>query len=150
MSDLNRYEPASVMPIMPMTPEIFANAMPVPVPQMDWNNGIIKNIFHNLKLGQIEKSTVREANISENKNRMVRANLDTIKALMTFSAETQMCFKRLEHEKDMMGIEKDKAQAELIQVQLKNMLLQGEVKLSEVELKIKMKELEEILGTQQT
>ena len=127
-----------------------ANAMPVPVPQMDWNNGIMKNIFHNLKLGQIEKSTVREANISENKNRMVRANLDTIKALMTFSAETQMCFKRLEHEKDMMGIEKDKAQAELIQVQLKNMLLQGEVKLSEVELKIKMKELEEILGTQQT
>jgi hypothetical protein len=142
-----------IQPQMPMLPELFQNAMPVPIPQMQYESGFLADWAHNWKLARIAKASGREADISEHKCRMTKANLDTMKALMTFSASVQMEFKRFEHEVKcqehavrVMSLEEKKIEAEVISVQLKNQLLHGEVQLNEVELKIKMKQLEDILN----
>lgn len=134
------------MPLLPVVPDLLQNALPAPIPQMQWDTGIIKDLIHNYKLKRLEKSTEREASISENKRRDITAKLDTIHTLMTFSKRIEESFKASTHRMRMMDIEEQTAQAELVQVQLKNMLLQGEVKLNEVELKLKMKEMEDILN----
>ena len=135
-----------VSPIMPIMGNLMANAMPAPVPQMQWESGFIEDFFHNWKLGRIEKASIREAGIAENKARMVRANLEIMEGLMTFSAKIEDQFDQFNHNKEIRKVELQKGQAELIEQQLKNQLLHGEVQLNEVELKIKMKQLEEILG----
>ena len=134
------------MPLLPVVPDLMQNAFPTPIPQMPWDSGIIKDFFHNRKLKRLEKSSAREASISENKQRDITAKLDTIHTLMLFSKRIETSFKEENHKIRMMDIQEQTAQAELVQVQLKNMLLQGEVKLNEVELKLKMKEMEDILN----
>lgn len=134
--------------MLPLVPDLLANAMPVPVPQMQWESGIIQDFFHNWKLKRIERATDREATIAENKNRHVKANLDTVHEIVTFSKKLEVTLRKYSHDITMMDITEQRAQAELIQVQLKNILLQCEGKLTEVELKIKLKEMEEILGPQ--
>lgn len=138
--------------MFPMMPEIMASAMPVPIPQMDWNRGIIPNFFHNIKLGQFEKATSREASIAGSKNRMVRANLDTIKQIMTFSTEVGHVFeeakhnsKRREHEAKMWDLEEQTSQAGLIEQQIKNVLLQNEAKLSGLEFEMKNREYKKLI-----
>lgn len=149
MTNITKVDPSSPaiqQPLMPIIPDLLANAMPVAVPQMEWHTGIISDFFHNWKLKRIERATDREATIAQNKNRHVKANLDTIHEIVTFSKKMETSLKRYNHEIAMMDVAEQTAQAELVNVQLKNMLLQGEVRLNEVELKIKLKEMEEILG----
>jgi hypothetical protein len=136
-----------ISPIMPLMGNLMMNAMPVPVPQMGWETGAIQDFFHNWKLGRIVKASDREATIAQNKARMVAANLDIMDRMMTFSAKIEDQFDQFSHNKEMRKVELSKGQAELIEQQLKNQLLHGEVQLNEVELKIKMKQMEEILGT---
>ena len=50
------------------------------------------------------------------------------------------------HEQRMMALLEKKTEAEIVQLQLKNILLKGEAQLNEVEFKIKMKEAEDILN----
>jgi len=135
-----------VSPIMPIIGNLMENAMPVPVPQMNWESGIISKFFHNIKLEQMVKATGSEATIAENKQRAVSANLTIMHELMTFSAKTQDTFDMYECAKETRKVVLQKEQAELISIQLKNQLLHGEVQLNEVELKYKMKQLEEILN----
>jgi hypothetical protein len=135
-----------VSPIMPIMGNLMANAMPAPVPQMGWESGAIEDFFHNWKLGRIVKASEREATIAVNKSRMVAANLDIMERMMTFSAKIEDQFDNFNFNKEMRKSILDKVRTELIEQQLKNQLLHGEVQLNEVELKIKMKQLEEILG----
>lgn len=118
-------------PMMPMLPELFANAMPVPMPQMEWQTGFIKDFVHNWKLKRIEKASEREANIAEHKTRYVKANLDALRSLMTFSAETEMVFKRLDHEKKRMEME-------IYTAALAGQEAQADIKLKEAEVQLKM------------
>jgi len=142
-------QPNLPSPVMPMFPDLLANAMPVPVPQMDWQTGILKDFFHNWKLLRVERATAREANIAEGKNRLVKANLNTIMEITTFSGKLELEFKRINTDKEMLDVNLNLAKSQLIEQQLKNMLMQGEVKLNEVELKIKLKEMEEVLNGSQ-
>ncbi len=142
-------QPNMPSPIMPMFPDLLANAMPVPVPQMEWQSGILQDFLHNWKLLRVERATTREANIAEGKNRLVKANLDTIMQITTFSGKLELEFKRINTEKEMMDVDLNLAKSRLIEQQLKNMLLQGEVRLNEVELKNKLKEMEELLNGSQ-
>ena len=141
---------APMNPMMPFIPQILMSAMPTPVPQMKFETGIIPNFFHNIKLGQLAKATESEAKIAENKRRYVESSLRMVEDITTFSSRLELTFKKLKHEEKMMGITEDTATAQLIEQQLKNMLLQNEVKMSEVELKLKMKEMEDLLGSSQT
>lgn len=139
-------QPNMPSPIMPMFPDLLANAMPVPVPQMEWQSGILQDFLHNWKLLRVERATAREAGIAEGKNRLVKANLDTIMQITTFSGKLELEFKRINTDKEMLDVNLNLAKSQLIEQQLKNMLMQGEVKLNEVELKIKLKEMEEVLN----
>jgi len=135
-----------ISPIMPIMGNLMANAMPAPVPQMGWESGAITDFFHNWKLGRVERASEREANIAVNKSRMVKANLEIMEGLMTFSARIEDQFDQFSHNKEMRKVDLQRGQAGLIEQQLKNQLLHGEVQLNEVELKIKMKQLEELLN----
>jgi hypothetical protein len=137
---------APINPMMPFVPQILMSAMPTPIPQMKFEDGIIKNFFHNVKVRQMVKATEAEASIAENKRRYVASSLAMVEDITTFSARLELHFKKIRNEEEMMNIAKDTAQSQLVEQQLKNMLLQNEVKLSEVELKVKLKELEDILG----
>ncbi|MCL5423383.1 MAG: hypothetical protein M1461_13085 [Nitrospirae bacterium] len=133
-------------PVMPLVPELLANAMPVPVPQMEWESGIVQDFFHNWKKLRMVRATDREACISENKNRHVKANLDTIHEIVTFSKRMEASLKQYNHQMTMMDITEQRARAELVEQQFKNLLLQNEVKLSELEFRIKSKEMEAMLN----
>lgn len=149
--ELVKKEENIIAPTMPLVPQILANAMPTPVPQMQFDGGIIPNFFHNIKLGQLAKATEREAQIAENKRRYVESSLSMVENIVTFSGRLELAFKKIKHETSMMDITENRSQAELVQIQLKNMLLQGEVELTQIELQIKKKELEAILhGSEQT
>lgn len=143
--ELIKKEENIIAPTMPLVPQILANAMPTPVPQMQFDGGIIPNFFHNIKLGQLAKATDREAQIAENKRRYVESSLSMVENIVTFSGRLELAFKKIKHEASMMEITEHKSQAELVQIQLKNMLLKGEVELNEIELQIKKKEFKEVL-----
>lgn len=146
MNDIIEKVEKPISPVMPIMGNLMANAMPAPVPQMTWESGVITDFMHNWKLGRIVKASEREATIAEHKSRMVAANLDIMERMMTFSARIEDQFDQFSHNKEMRKVELQKGQASLIEQQLKNQLLHGEVQLNEVELKIKMKQLEEMLG----
>jgi hypothetical protein len=135
-----------ISPIMPIMGNIMANAMPVPIPQMGWESGAITDFFHNWKLGRIVTASDREATIAQNKARMVAANLDIMERMMTFSAKIEDQFDQFNFNKEGRKVLLQSGQAQLVEQQLKNQLLLGEVQLNEIEVKIKKKQLEEILG----
>ena len=135
-----------VNPIMPIMSSLMANSMPAPVPQMGWESGVVADFFHNWKLGRIVKASEREADIAANKSRMVSANLAIMEGLMTFSAKIEDQFDQFNFNKENRKTLILKGQAELVEQQLKNQILHGEVQLNEIEIKIKIKQLEEILG----
>jgi hypothetical protein len=145
--------PGMPMMDMPMLPQILQSAMPVPIPQMTYETGMISNFFGNRKRKQIAKSKQYEAEIAEYANREITARLNTMHEIITFSARLQDTFETYKFKSDertflreqwAVMLETDKAN--LIQVQLKNMLLQGEAKLNEIEIKIKLKQMEDILN----
>ena len=155
---------APVSPIMPLMGNLVANAMPVAVPQMQWDAGIIPNFFHNIKLGQVAKASEREASIAECKSRAVKANTEAIFNIVTLSAKIEDQFDLYNHNKEMRKAElnfqqlnnmnmqlniqilQERSKEEIEQIRLKNEVLKTEVRLNDIEVKIKMKQLEEILG----
>lgn len=144
--DIEVTKATPVSPIMPIMANLMANAMPAPVPQMGWESGAIQDFFHNWKLGRIVKASEREAVIAENKAKMVIANLDVMERMMTFSAKIEDQFDDFNFKKESRKIALDDAKAKLTEQQLKNQVLYGEVQLNEIEVKIKKKQLEELLG----
>jgi hypothetical protein len=162
---------APVSPIMPLMGNLVATAMPVSVRQMDPEAGIIPNFFFNIKLGQVAKAAEREASIAECKSRAVRANTEAIFNIVTLSAKIEDQFDLFRHNKEMRIVELDmtkqllisqqlsnmraqlevnilqeKSKEEIEEQRLKNEVLKGEVRLNDIEVKIKTKQLEEILG----
>jgi hypothetical protein len=133
---------------MPMLPQILQSAMPIPIPQMTYEDGLVRSFFGNLKRKQIAKSKGYEAEIAEAAYREIIAKLGTVHAIISFSAKLKDTFEQYQYQSDhrkiSLDIEKvnlEIANAELIQAQLKNVLLQGEAKLNEAEIKIKLKQI---------
>lgn len=132
--ELKKFEP-----MMPMMPEVMQRAMPVVVPQLEYNTSFLKGFFHNWKLNQLERASAREANIASNKTALVQKNLESIEALTTFSARLQNTFIRFETERQMLALYKDLTAAELDEKRMKNYLLQMEVENAQLDLKLKKK-----------
>lgn len=145
MSDIKKFEP-----IMPMLPELFANAMPVAIPQMTWQSGFIADFMHNWKLGRIEKASEKEAMIAENKYRLVSANLQTFQEIMTFSSRVQTVFRENEYKCKMMGFAEIKAQLENEKLMIETQTARAELEKTEMENKITKKHLEGMLNDTKT
>ena len=133
--------PTPVMPTLPIMPEMLERAMPVHVPQLEYNTTLYKGFKHNWKLKQLERATEREANVALNKSVMVRANLDCIEAITTFSTRLQTAFVALETQRKNFELESKMAEALLVEQQLKNCLMQTEAESAQLDLETKKKEL---------
>jgi hypothetical protein len=140
MSDIIKKDP--IAPLMPL----MTNVMPAPVPQLQYNSGLIQGFLHNIKLGQMEKATLREALITENMDRKLRANLSIIEQSVTFSAKLALTFKKIEMENRQLDIIEKMYQADLEEKQLKNQILYYQVKNEEMDFKLKEKNFQEIYG----
>ncbi len=160
-----------VSPIMPLTGDLVAHAIPEQYPQIRFDAGIIPNFFYNIKIGQVAKASEKEALIAEYKDRAVTAKTNSIFSIVTLSAKIEDQFDLFRHNKEMRIVELDmtkqllmsqqlsnmkaqlevnilqeKSKEEIEEQRLKNEVLRGEVRLNDIEVKIKTKQLEEILG----
>jgi len=120
-------------PIMPIIPEVLKDVMPVPLPQLEYAANPIKKLTHNWNLKRLNVAADMEANISEHKTRQVKAKLEGIKSIMTFSSEVHMTFKRHDHESKMMEFEQQQIQAEIEQIRMKTRKMYIEGQLDEMD-----------------
>jgi hypothetical protein len=141
---------APINPMMPLVPQILANAMPAPVPQMDFNAGIIPNFFHNIKMGQMAKATAREAEIAENKRQYVESSLAMVESIVTFSSKLELSFKKIKHEEVMMAKAEQLVDIQINEGLLKNRILYFQAKSEETDSKMKDKAFEEMYGSPAT
>ena len=147
-------------PMMPIIPEVLKDVMPVQLPQLEYGANPIKKLTHNWSLKRLNVAADMEANISEHKTRQVKAKLEGIKSIMTFSSEVHMIFKRHDHESKMMefqqqliqaeikmkGFEEQKVQAEIEQTRMKTRKMYVESQLDDLDLKRRVKEWENEYG----
>lgn len=102
--------------------------MPPHLPQMEFHQGLLGGIKHNLKLGQMAKASQREAEIAEYRNRTLVANTSNVEIMLTFSAKMQNALKKLEHDNRMMELAEIEKQATV-----KVLMLEGQLKEHQVE-----------------
>jgi len=145
---------------MPFLPQMFQDAMPTHVPAMQYRTGIVKDIVHNMKLGRMSKDMARRKEIAENQNAIIKANLDTMHAVMTFSARMQDTFEEYQFRRDVRKAEIRRCDLENQKTELKNqflyqkikeqegknILLQMEIKQQEIDLRMKEREVDGSAG----
>lgn len=132
--------------MMAMMGDIFSNVLAPAPPPMDFNAGIITNIFHNIKLGQQEKASARQANVSISNFTTTKYNLDKIQLIMLYQTDCYDKQRNYIHMDDMRQLDKQIRQEELRKLQLENQNLYYEGCISEMELKKHKKEFEEEYG----
>jgi len=102
-----------IMGNMPGLPEIIKNSMPVELPRASFQQNSVSLFFGNIKRNQLVKSVKAEAEIAEYSNRAVKAKLDTVHEIITFSSKVMDTIGVYEHNKDMRRIEFEKGNAEI-------------------------------------
>lgn len=145
---------------MPGLPQIIQNAMPVALPQANFNQGSIGLFFGNVKRRQLVKAAQAEAELARYSREQVQDKLVVIDSLVTFSAGVADKLGAYEHNKDIRRIVVQKGHAELRLLELEakekeakiqqtnyqTALIAQEVELSKIETQIKTKQLKDILG----
>lgn len=150
---------------MPNLPEIIQSAMPKFIPPARFEQNPLSLAFGNMKVGQLEKRSLREANIAKNTTNALVAKLDAIHAVVTFSARIADSLGEYEHKKNMRSLLEERCTLENRQISLQNAKLETEnnnlgiegyklqaeatmvgweAKMSELEYNIKMKQLREM------
>jgi len=130
-------------PNMAGLPAMFQNALPPMIPQIQYKPGLltlVDNFFHNWKLKQLERASEREAEIAFNHARKMKAQFEGISELLLFGQNYELKLEKIRNSQSMMKIAEEKAQAELVEQQLKNYQLQAELQLTQLDLKIRLKE----------
>ncbi len=123
-----------------MPPELFQNAIPVSVPPMQYKSGIMKDIAHNMKMRRMSKDMERRKEIAESQNAIIKANLDTMHAVMTHSAKLQDTFEKYQFNRDL--------RTEILRKrQLENQLLFYQAKNEEMEFAKRKKEFDREYGS---
>jgi hypothetical protein len=132
------------LPNMPVLPSLFTSMLPTPVPQLIYKPGILPlldGFIHNWKLGQLQRAAEREAAISEAKLRQTRAQFAQIEELLLFGPRYALAMDKLTHEKEMLHVTKQTAEAFLAHIQVQTYMAQIEAQKSQLELQHMMKEL---------
>jgi hypothetical protein len=144
MNNLPRKSSKADFPSMPGLPAMFQNSMPPTIPQMPYKPGGIKplleGLFHNWKLLHLERASEREANIYANHTRKMRAQFEGISELLLFGQKYELQLQTIRNSQRMLDINEQKAEAELMEQNLKNYQLQAELQLTQLDLKIRLKE----------
>lgn len=131
---------------MPALPDIIRGAMPVPLPQMDYEENPINMIFGNFKRGRLAKATEKEAEIAANSNRALTAKLDSINAIVTFSAKIDCQLAEFQHNKKMFQLEEEEKQMDIYLKQSQATQAGFEAKLAEMDYEIRRMKFEEMKG----
>lgn len=87
-------EPDEAMPTptLPIPPDLFRQAMPLEIPQMEFDNSItsiIPDFFYNWKMLRLQRAMERQAMITASQRRMVENTTATMRAIVTFSKELE-------------------------------------------------------------
>lgn len=135
MSDIRKYEG------LPIIPEMFSNALPAPVPQLTWGTGIIGGIIHNIKLGQIERASEREANISQHRLNNLNAQIESMITILTAGQKADLAFRQVEHDRRMMELEESRELETIIKLRTENEIAKWQAKMEELEFKQREKEM---------
>lgn len=110
-------------------------ATPV-IPQNDYQRGIIPNIFHNIRLGQMVKTSEREKIIAQNQSAQAASRVEQMVVSMTAQARLMNEIRKHEDE--------DKMRKELLkEVDIRNQTSYFDMKISEMEYLKHKKEFEE-------
>lgn len=125
---------------MPGLPQIIQNAMPVPLPRMNYNDNPISMIFGNFKRTRVEKATSLEAQIAENSCRALKAKFEAIHEVVTFSAKVADTLGMYEHSKTMRSLEIQEKNSDIYIKNAQAQLIGYEVKLSELDYNMKIKQ----------
>ena len=152
---------------MPGLPQIIQNSMPVELPRASFQQDSISLFFGNMKRKQLVKATKAEAEIAEFSNRAVKAKLDTIHEIVTFSGKVADTLGAYEYNKDLRRMTLEEGGARIVLLKLEaqeketnikameaniqqttyqTALIAQEVEMAKLDHKIKVKQLKEILG----
>lgn len=117
----------------------FLPALPMPVlppdlPMLRYEDGIVRNWWHNKKLAQIEEMAIREANIYEANARKSEAQFKIISNVM-------LAGERMNSEKDRLRAEADLVKERVTELKMKNQLLYYEAKKAEMEYEAAKREM---------
>ncbi len=127
----------NMMMSMPALPEIIKGAIPVTLPQMTYEENPVSMIFGNFKRKRLDKATLIEANIAENSNRALKAKLDSINAIVTFSANIDCQLAEFNHKKTMFNLEEEEKKMDIYIKQSQATQAGFEAKLSELDFKVR-------------
>ena len=140
MPELNNPMMNLMMGNMPGLPQIIQNAMPVPLPQMNYNDGPVSMIFGNFKRARLKKAKELEADIAESSNRALGAKLNAIHEIVTFSAKVADTLAQYEHNKTMRVLEAQDKQADIYIKQAQAQQIGYEAKLTELDYNVRLKQ----------
>jgi len=127
-------------------PEMFSAALPPSIPQINYGSGLVKNFFHNWRLEQLERASASEARIAENNLQQLVARFAAIQELLTFNQQYELRIRANRHQMRMLEITQQRAEAELFYQQLKNVELQAEAKMAQLDLEMRLKEAKDGLA----
>ena len=125
---------------MPGLPSVIENAMPIPLPRMNYNDNPVSMIFGNFKRARVEKATALEAQIAENSNKALVSKFNSIHEVVTFSARVADTIGMYEHAKTIRGLEIREKEADIYIKQAQAQQIGYEAKLSELDYNIKLKQ----------
>ncbi len=145
---------------MPGLPQIISNAMPVELPQLNFNQSTIGLFFGNIKIGQLVKAKKGEAELARYSREQVEDKLAVVDKLLTFSAGVADTLHEFEHRKTMRMLEAQERQSI---VQIRQLEIQEkqadiyiktaqaqqvgfEAKLSELDYKVRSKHYKDEFG----
>ena len=140
MPELNNPMMNLMMGNMPGLPQIIQNAMPVPLPQMNYNDGPVSMIFGNFKRARLKKAKELEADIAESSNRALSSKLNAIHEIVTFSAKVADSLAQYEHNKTMRALEAQDKQADIYIKQAQAQQIGYEAKLTELDYNVRLKQ----------
>lgn len=146
MKDLKVREPEVIFPDLAALPEMFESAMPISIPPMEYQEGIIPifgNWLHKKKVRQMKEVAEMEAEIEDANTRRSNAVMDRMISLITFGQRYEMTVAT--HRDQLETMRKNQAilDEKLKQEQLKTYQMNIEAQSEALDLKQKKKEMDE-------
>jgi hypothetical protein len=140
MSDeIKKYEPMVMMMTALMGQ---SGVMPPQMPQMEWNSGFVRGFFQNLKGAQIEKFVTTKANIMQQSERAIKAQVEITKTLMTFGKQIEEADKRVDYNIKIMEYDQVIKEQQAMQEMIKTKTMNIELQTNELTYQKMKKELE--------
>jgi hypothetical protein len=124
----------------PLPPSAIHNVIPIRVPRASFDQNSVRLFFNNVKRGQLEKATRLEAEIARNQHAAVTETLGSMFEVTIYSAKLQDTIGEYRHRDTMRGLEIQEKQYDIYIKQAQAQLIGHEVKLSELDFDVKLKQ----------